>query len=279
MKRYLNKRKLKKILVIALFTGLFLPSLTTIAQGKQDYYRKLFGKEFEFTIYESDKEKAKDEDYLSSNLKKGYAVVLTSSIFDENTVEEDEEEVKSDDIINYFEPYKKVILICDNDFSAEYPFEFSCDYREVFSKEAINLGKFLRSIGDRDIDLYVIPENILLSPDSRSNIGKYFSAIKRSDEAPEVSEDAKLEEEERSILSDLKDFKDTMVFEFFSISFSMFIIASLSWGLLRFLTKEDKNFDIEFFKNLSNSFKKLHLYQKILIPVLVGMVLIYIPLV
>ena len=284
MKKYLNKTKEKALIITSLFFVILLSFIfKTSAKTKTDYYKELFGEEFGFTMYDSDEDKFHDEDYLSSNLEKGYAVMLTSSISNEELVEKGSEEdigdAETEEVINYFESYKKVILVCDSEFSANYPFEFSCDDMEVFSEEALNLGKFLRSIGGLDIDLYAIPENILLSPDGRSEISKYFIAIKRSDEAPEVFEDAQVDEDGTSILSDIKKFKDTMVFEFFSIAFYMLILASLSWGLLRFLTKEGKKFDSGIFKDLINSFKELYLFQKIILPLILVMFLAYIPLV
>lgn len=294
MKRFLNKNTIK-IFIAMVFVGLSFSFIKPLAKPlKLDYYKELFGKEFDFKIYESDKEKADEEDYLSSNPDKGYSIFLSSS-FEKNDVPEienkDDENIKtaenteeatledskknSDEFLNV----SKAILICDKEFSGEYPFNFYCDENNFSSNEALNLEVFLRSYENSEVDLYVISENVLLSSDGRSDLENYFKAIKRSDEAPKISEDAMVEEEKSSIISDIKSFKDTMVFEFFILALSMFFIASMSWGLLRFITLEKRKVDFSLIRDFLGSFKNLSLYQRIILPVITLMLVSYVPLI
>lgn len=301
MKRFLNELK-KNLLLVAFIPLLFFVFLSPkdLSQTKTNYYKELFGKEFGFKIYEPDKDKSKKEDYLSSDLKKGYTVILSSSLFSENEIDSlepsdlkivatssekplkeypDESFLTVEASEDIFHSLKKVIFICDKEFSSDYPFKFNCTDEEAFSDEALVLGNILRSKDTENLDWYVIPENLLVSKDGREELENYFKAIGRADEAiSKITEDFEESVERISILSRIKDFTDTTVFEFFSLAFSMFLIASLSWKLLRFFSQEKKlssqSIDA-FFSSISN----LRVDQKILIVVLVGMFICYFPLV
>ena len=257
MKRFLNKKTIK-IFMFLLFVGISFSFFKPQAKTKLEYYKELFGKEFGFKIFEPNKNKVSKKDYLSSNLNKGYSVILSSTI----------------------SPFpKKTILICDSDFSTEYPFKFSCSSDSVSSNEAYDMGGFLRSSDPTSADLYVVPEQILLTSEDRSDIGNIFKAIIRTDKGLENFDDTVVSDLNPSILSRIKEFKDTTVFEFFSIAFYMLIIASLSWGFLSYLCKEDRKFNTSVFKDILNSFKNLQLYQKIIIPILFLMISVYISLI
>ena len=303
MKRFLNKKTIK-IFMFLLFVGISFSFFKPQAKTKLEYYKELFGKEFGFKIFEPNKNKVSKKDYLSSNPDKGYTVILSSMILeteggilkeqvvdkstntDEITnpkvVENLELSVKASNdslIKNVSWLQKKTILICDSDYSTDYPFKFSCSGDIVFSNEAYDMGDFLRSPDPTSVDLYVIPEQMLLTPDQRSDIGNIFKAIIRSDKALENSDNSNVSDGNPGILSKIKDFKNTTTFEFFSISFYMLIIASLSWGILSYLSKEGRKFDTSVFKEILNSLKNLQLYQKIIIPVLFLMVSVYISLI
>ena len=257
MKRYLNKKTLK-IFIALIFVVFSFSFIKPQAKSKLEYYKELFGKEFGFKIFEADKEKASKKDYLSSNLEKGYTLILSSTI-------------------STFQ--KKTILICDSEFSSTDPFNFSCSNDVVSSNDAYDLGGFLRSSDPTTADFFVIPEKLLLTPDQRSDIENIFKAIIRADKSLQASDDGTVSDQSPSFLSRIRDFKDTMVFEFFSIAFYMLIIASLSWGFLSYLTKESRKFNLNLFKDLLKQLKNLQLYQKILIPVLFLMISSYISLI
>ena len=292
MKKYLNKNNLKiKLLLPILLIGFLSFLFNSSAKTKSEYYKELFGKEFDFKIYESDKEKASKKDYFSTNPDKGYSLVLTSEIagngeiiapeeVDETSVVKEEKEIKNDDLIKSSSWIQnKIILICDSDFSSDYPFKFNCSSESIYSNEVSGMGGFIRNLNFENVDIYVIPQNMLLELEQRSELQNYFKAIKKADKASETTEYNEEIQTNISILSRLKDFKDTMVFEFFSIAFYMIILAGLSWRFLSYLSKEDRKFSLNDLKNIPDLFKNLHLYQKIIIPVLFLMVSIYIPLV
>lgn len=287
MKRFLSKNTIK-ILIILMFVGFSFSFIRPLAKPlKLEYYKELFGKEFGFKIFESDKETVEKKNYLSSDSTKGYSVYLTSSLNSEPTTKlsenllDTEKDISENSIQEKIDLFNisKAIIICDKEFSFDYPFDFYCDENTYSSEDALDLGVFLRSFEGSDIDYYVIPENNLLSPDGRSDLINYIKAMKRSDDAPEVSEDAEAAEEGPSIIFDIKSFKDTMVFEFFILALSMFFIASLSWGLLRFLALGKRKINLNLVRDFFDSFKNLYLYQKIILPIVILMGLLYIPLV
>jgi len=298
MKRYLSKKTIK-IFAALIFIGFSFSFFEPQAKTKLEYYKELFGKEFGFKIFEPDKEKADKKDYLSKDPEKGYVVALSSSLetedldilnFVEKVVKKDEvpekeesllesETIKKDSVVENPIFQKKLILICDSEFAYDYSPKFSCSGDSASSDEGYSMGNFVRIYDSDNFDIFVIPEKVLLTSDLRSDINNYFKAIRKSDEAPKVFENGKIEKTEDSVSSNIKDFKDTMVFEFFSIAFYMFILASLSWNLLRYFSKENKKYDLSVFGDFFNSIKNLHLYQKIILGVLLIMVLAYIPLV
>ena len=299
MKKYLSNKTIK-IFIALMFVGFSFNFIKPKAKSKLEYYKELFGQEFDFKIFELDKEKADKEDYLSSDQQKGYVVVLSSSLETEeskilNLAEDDvkkgdfldkeessleNESTKKDSTVeNSIFQKNKYILICDSDFTYDFGLKFSCSNDFASSAEGYSLGNFIKIYDPGNSDIFVIPEKVLLTSDSRSDINNYFKAIRRSEEAPEVSEDGDIKINERGVISKIKEFKDTMIFEFFSIAFYMLIIASLSWGLLSYFGKENKKFDLSIFKDLFNSLKNLHVYQKIVLGVLLIMGLVYIPLV
>ncbi len=276
------------MLLSLLLIGVLPILFNSSAKTKLEYYKELFGKDFGIKIFESDKEKVSKKDYLSTNPDKGYSLVLSSQISgDEEIVEsqeiedigvskdtkqpENEDPIKSSSWIQ-----NKTILICDSDFSSNYPFKFNCSSQSVYSDEVSEMGGFIRNLNSENVDFFVIPENLLLEPEQRTEFQNYFKAIRKADKASETTEYNDEIQTNISILTRLKDFTDTTVFEFFSISFYMIILASLSWRLLSYFSEEGKKFTLSDFKNIPNSFKNLYLYQKILIPVLVFMGSIYI---
>ena len=290
MKKYLNNKTIK-IFMSLLLVGISFNFFKPQAKTKLEYYKELFGKEFGFKIFESDKEKVSKKDYLSSNPDKGYSLVLSSQISGDGEIIEyqdiedtdftkEPKQTKNDELIEPFSWIQnKTILICDSDFSSEYPFKFNCSSQSVYSDEVSGMGGFIRNLNSENVDIFVIPENILLEPEQRSDLQNYFEAIRKADKASETTEYNDETQTNISILSRLKDFTDTMVFEFFSIAFYMVILASLSWRLLRYFGEEGKRFSLSDLKNIPTSFKNLYLYQKIIIPILVLMGSIYIPFV
>lgn len=270
MKKYLNKDSLK-IIVALVFAILFLQSSNLFAQSKIKYYKELFGKEFEFRVFEPDRSKASKEDYLSDNPKRGYLIILTS------TIKEDPENREG-----FVDNNKKVVLICDSKFSEDYPFKFSCNNDSVSSDRGVIVGGFLKSDGSEDFDLYIIPENTLLHPDKRSQITNYLKALKRSDKATEVvdEEGSPLAEGMVKEMVEIREFIQTPTFEIFRISFVMFIIATLTAGILRSLSNEDRKLSFLVLKeDFSYVGKNFSLFQKILFFILLAMFLFYIPLI
>lgn len=287
MKKYLSNKTIK-IFTALFFVGISFSFLKPQAKTKLEYYKELFGKEFGFKIYESDKEKASKKDYFSTNPDKGYSLVLSSQISGDEEIVESQEIEDTDVSKNLKQPknedpikssswiQNKTILICDSDFSSEYPFKFNCSSQSVYSDEVSEIGGFIRNLNSENVDFFVIPENLLLEPEQRAELKNYFKAIRKADKASETTEYNDEAQTNIGILSRLKDFTNTTVFEFFTISFYMVILASLFWRLLSYFSEEGKKFTLSDFKNIPNSFKNLYLYQKILIPVLVFMGSIYI---
>ena len=257
MERYLIKRKLKIpfLILLSLFIFSSLFSLKSFAKNKKEYYQELFKEDFGFEIYQD------SQDSDSSNR---YTVILSS-------------ELTSEDSPNLG---KTVILICDSQFSTEYPFKFNCDTNFANSEQGINMGGFLRNPTNSEVDLFAIPESLLVSPDKRDELGKYLKAIERSDESysAENTEDG-VGSEQENIISKLKVIKDSTMFEFFSISVSMFILSSLAWNTLRCLSSRNRKRKCSsFVKDFLNPLKDTSVYQKIILFVLMIMILVYVPM-
>lgn len=230
MKKYLNKDIFKiQIILFLVSFGIFSVSLNVFAQTKLDYYKKLFAEDFEFIISEESQDTSLGVGSTPSDLNDGYLVLLSSSISKEKTLE------------NYFVKNKKIILVCDKPYSTTNPIKFSCDKSNVFSSELENTAGFLRKTWLQGTDLYVIPENILVSPDERSNIEEYFNAFRRSDAVPSISEDKNtVFIKVLKKIDQVKVLLKTSTFETFGIAFSMFLIVSISFGFLKFLSGKNK---------------------------------------
>lgn len=270
MKRYLNKNtlKIKAILFLVLF-GTVISSSNLLAQSKVEYYKRLFGREFGFTVYEENEKVSSEKGYLSSNSDKGYLVLLSSDISEEENLE------------ILLEKNEKIVLICDTSYSAQEPFVFSCDKSNVYSDSITNIEGFLKTTDQQNIDLYVVPENLLISFDKRAKVQNYFEACRKSDDVSLVSEDERIISVIEQKIDEVKGLLKTTTFETFGIAVSMFLIVSVSFGLLKFLSREDKKkFDSCILKKLLVQISEyLISYQWIMIYSLIIIFLMYIPII
>jgi len=235
MKKYLSKNVLnmKTVFAFVLF-GVVFSFSNLYAQTKIEYYKKLF-ESFDFTVYEENKNGSSEEDYLSSDpTKKGYLILLSSDIPEGK----------------YLEGNSKIILVCDKPYSNPAPLDFTCDKSSAHSDQLENTGDFLMARNAEKIDIYVIPENSLVSLDKRNDVEDYLKALKRSDKVS-LSKDEGSDGETKSMKDEVKNLFKTTTFEMFGIAVSMFVIASLSFGLLKSLSSEDKRkFDPLIFKKI-----------------------------
>ncbi|MFA5792136.1 MAG: hypothetical protein WC884_03830 [Candidatus Paceibacterota bacterium] len=155
------------------------------------------------------------EEEVSTTTNRDYLVLLTSTISEKKTLEE------------YIGKGVKIILVCDVPYSIVNPLNFGCDNLAVFSDNLQKVGGFLRKYDSQGVDLYVIPENLLISPSARSNIEKYFQAFRRSDAVPHVSEDMELVTEMTKETSSLEVLIRTTTFEIFVTAFLVFLLISV----------------------------------------------------
>ena len=254
MKKYLNKGK-SKLLIPILFIGVVAVFLTSHAQTKLEYYQKVFEKDFGFEIYKQDGKEKTIDNFLAGDGKGKHLVLLSSSV------------------PGLSPGLSPAILICDSPFSSDFPVKFYCDSDNVSSDEASTVGGFLRS--EQNIDLWVIPESLLLTPEKRSETKEFFKAIARSENislALGSSEESKKEESSREVLVNLKE---STVFETFSISISMFLVVVLTHHLLKVLSREDKKISLSDIMDFFNVNKNMPLYQRIIFFGTICLIVIY----
>ena len=263
MKKYLNKEKFK-FLVPLVFIGVTAFFSVLGAQTKLEYYREVFKKDFGFKIFESKEEEEEKivEDFLSAGKDgdSGYFVLLSSPV------------------PGLSPGLSPVILICDSPFSSDFPVKFSCDSNSVSSDDAFPVGGFLRIDSEQNIDWWVVPENLLLTPEKRSETKEFFKAVEKADKV--LSDSAKGEEKEaldgsKSLLNSLKKLKESTVFEMFSISVSMLLVVVLMHRFLKLLSREDKKISFSDIKDFFNVNKNMPLYQRIIFFGTIWLIVVY----
>jgi hypothetical protein len=273
MKKYLNKLitnifKTKIFLFLIIF---FISSVFSgvYAQSKLDYYKNLFGVSFGFPLSEEIKDLAPGVGYVPTNFNNGYLILLSSSISREETLDK------------YFLRNKKIILICDKPYTTRLPAIFSCDKSAVISNELEGIGGFLKRDNSQGTDLYVIPENLLVSPDERSNTEEYFKAFKRSDAVPLIAEDGDIVKTLAKKIDQVKVLFTTSTFETFGIALSVFLVVSLSFGFLKYLLGANKKkFSAVIFKKTLLKIRDSFLLHKwVIVYSLTVLTLMYIPII
>ena len=255
MKKYLNKGKFK-LLIPILFIGVVF--LTSHAQTKLEYYQKVFEKDFGFEIYKQDGKEKTIDDFLAGDGKGKHLVLLSSSV----------------PVPGLSPGLSPVILVCDSPFSSDFPVKFYCDSNNVSSNEVFSVGGFLKIDSEQNIDLWVIPESLLLTPEKRSETSEFFKAVKKADKAP-LNVDKDKEEESKSFLDFIREFSKTTVFETFSIAVSMFFIVILMHRILKLLSQEDKKISSSDIKDFFNINKNMPLYQRIIFFGTICLIVIY----
>lgn len=272
MKKYLNKRITNiiktKISLFLTFFVLFSGFSSVFAQSKIDYYKYLFGVNFGFSIGEEYKDPLPGED-APQNTDNDYIVLLSSSITKEKTLDK------------YFEKNKKIIIVCDRSYSTEAPVSFSCDKSVVLSSDVEIIDGFLKKGNLQGTDLYVIPENILVSPDERTDVKEYFKALKRSDKVTLIEEDVDIVTILEKKIDQVKILFTISTFETFGIALSVFLLVSLSFGFLKYLLgTNNKKFDVSAVKNLLIKIKdNFFLHRWVVVYGLIVLTLMYIPII
>ena len=257
MKKYLNKGKFK-LLIPILFTGVVAVFLTSHAQTKLEYYQKVFEKDFGFEIYKQDGKEKTIDDFLAGDGKGKHLVLLSSSV----------------PVLGLSPGLSPVILVCDSPFSSDFPVKFYCDSNNASSNEVFSVDGFLRIDSEQNIDLWVIPETLLLTPEKRSETSEFFKAVKKADKAP-LNVDKDKEEESKSFLDFIREFSKTTVFETFSIAVSMFFIVILMHRILKLLSQEDKKISLSDIKDFFNVNKNMPLYQRIIFFGTICLIVVY----
>jgi len=284
MKKYLNNSLRTNIFLLTLFLGLVFISQQAFSQSKLEYYQKVFREEFEINIYEDGVGETEESLLDAQNLEgvsENYYILLTSLLqkMGDGLVEASERIYSSDLDLG---ARKRIILICDAPYESVFPVGFSCDgkaARSTLPDESFMAGEILKNENTQDIDLYVIPESLLMSPDKRSEAGKYLKAIIRADGIPLMPEDAEVEEEGPSLLGTFLNLKNSMMFQAFKISFSMFSLAILSYELLKFLSRDDKKITISDLKDFLNINKRIPMYQRVVFYIVIWLIFFYFVLV
>lgn len=285
MKKYLNRKTIEIFTALA-FVGFSFSLSNSYAKTKIDYYKEVFAKEFGFKIYNSVNGNFNPiEDFLNSDLENKYLVILASMLddteFQDNLLsvelpEDTEVSNLSEDSKDYLlTDQKRVIFICDKEFSLNFPFSYTCDESSVNSKELFSVGNILKSDNSQNLDLYVIPENLILSPKGREELKEYIKAIKRSENVPLISEDASVEIDEVSLKEKIVNLSESITYEFFFIALSVTLVVVLSSGLLKFLAKENRKISFKDLREFLNINKHLSLYQKIIFYFLIWAGIIY----
>jgi hypothetical protein len=257
MKKYLNKGKFK-LLIPILFISVFAVFLTSHAQTKLEYYQKVFEEDFGFEIYKQDGKEKTIDDFLAGDGKGKHLVLLSSSV----------------PVPGLSPGLSPVILVCDSPFSSDFAVKFFFDSNNVSSNEVSSVGGFLRIDSEQNIDLWVIPESLLLTPEKRSETNEFFKAVKKADKAP-LNVDKDKEEEDKSFLDSIREFSKTTVFETFSIAVSMFFIVILMHRILKLLSQEDKKISLSDIKDFFNVNKNMPLYQRIIFFGTICLIVIY----
>lgn len=260
MKRFLNKKKIDFRIIVSFLVIIVIPILlpsNAADQTKTDYYKKLFGDDFDFRIYESSKRKASSASYFTRDKKEGHNIIVTSSI----TFEEDGS--ISEDIVNR----ENLIFICDGEFSTNYPIKFSCNSSKVTSDDGYLVGGFLKNGYSDKKTIYVIPEDLLVSTELRSRTKGFISAIERSDKGLDnlhtESSKGKPSSEEESFLNQAKNFTKTTAFESFKLSLIIFVIVGIFQGLLRnFVECGDKDVKVYKSKNIFSKVRGMSKFRR-----------------
>ncbi|NMB91484.1 hypothetical protein GYA37_01390 [candidate division WWE3 bacterium] len=234
MKKYLSKKesniyKIKTVSFLVLI-GIYFSSLNVSAQSKLEYYQKLFAKDFGFVVCKEDEnnENKEDPQMSSSCSSNSYSILLTSSISRQELLKK------------YLVESKKLIVICDEPYFSNSSSEFTCDKSVSYSKDLDAFNGCLKKNGIQGVDLYVIPENILVSPNERHTLSEYFKAFKRSDMAPVVSEDTKVTVEVMRKVDQIKALLKTTTFEMFIDAILVLAMVSVCFGLLRYIVNNDR---------------------------------------
>ena len=169
----------------------------------------------------------------------GFDVVSTSEI------EESGDELKSVKGVN-------LVVVCDSEFSSNYPISFSCNEEEVTSTDGYISDRLLKKEYASGRVIFVIPETLLSYEEVESTRG-LLHAIDRSDKsAGKFYEDGifKIENERQKVpikkivLEQVKDLVTTTTFEFFRISLFMVIASVTLYPILKGLYSngEDLNY-------------------------------------
>ncbi len=275
MKKFLNNRKI----IIGVLSAIFIFVLSaffqkSFSQSKLEYYQKVFKDEFGVNVYKIEDSSDDVRDFFSDDEEEKYLILLSSIIKSDL----DALQTSNQESINTNGSKKNIILICDEPFTSTVSTTFNCDAGSVSSTNGFIVGGIFRNEGTQNINLYVIPESLLISPEKRIETQKYVKAIMRSDSVPLVSEDLKAEEETQTLEDILSTFKDSMVFEAFSISVSAVILVAVFQGVLRLLSREGKRVSFEDLKNLFNINKNFSIYQRLIFFALIWMVSVFLTL-
>ncbi|MFC1700270.1 hypothetical protein ACFLZ4_01325 [Patescibacteria group bacterium] len=237
MRKYLNKSTLiiKKTLPLTLF-GIVVLFSSSLAQTKLEYYKRLFSREFGLTVYEVSEELLTERDYLLSDPNKGYLILLSSEIF--------RKEIKRDyleqGVDRFFEEGKKTILICDVPYSARGSYIFTCDKSDVYSDSITNIKGFLRITDQKNTDIYIMPEDLLVSIDGKASVEDYFKALSRSKDTSLSFEDTEAANWSKIQMDKISDLLKTTTFETFKIAISISLIVVIFYIFLKFLSIKDK---------------------------------------
>ncbi len=260
MKDSLTKNKLKVLTITAILGVFFFSSrFSSFSYNKVDYYKKLFGEDFNFKIYEPKKIKSSKKPYLVDDKSGGFHLFVTSNINDDSVAE----------ILEG----KRLIFVCDNEFSFYYPMRFECDQDSVDVGDAYKVGDFAMRTFDWG-EVYIVPENVLISPKSRRAFVNSIEAIRRSNNSiknfyTEKEEDTVPEKisvsMESSVKNSIKNIKETAIFKFFNIALILLLIVSLTVRPLGKLCFIGKKFGVSGLKDVFKSFGKIPKYKKIIL--------------
>lgn len=274
MKSCLNKKKSIVNLISNIFV-LFLVFLVIScvkvkAQTKVEYYKGLFGRDFRLPIYSDESNSGKDF-FLTNDPTSGYLLLLSSSLSVTNNAS----------LEGIITENRKIILICDKPINVSKPFKLLCDKSFVKSSDFVVLGGIARRYDPQGLDAFVVPEDILTSPDSRSTAEKYFKAYRRSDMFPVMDEESESISRILRKVDQVKVLVETPTFEVFSITLLIFVVLSLFYKFINsFGVKERKGINI---KGIESVLKKLKLYfvscRHFVIYEILVLTVMYIPLV
>jgi len=257
MKRFLKGKKRIFIAFLLFLATLLLSGKVALAENfeKESYYKD---------VLEDDVGVKELEDW-----EEGFDIVVTSS------VEKDEIELKSI-------KGRNLVVLCDSDFSSNYPISFSCNKKEVASNDGYVSNRLLRKEYASSRTIFVIPED-LFSSENIEDTRELIHAIDRSDKsAGEFYEDSVFEIEEDSetsikevVFKQIRKFFKTTTFEFFKTSLFMIIISITFYPMLKGLYSNGEDPKLSNLINSLKTRKKLSKGRKIFLFIILCLFIIY----